>query len=70
MLLQREKNKHYTHSNTKNYSSSLVVLIMLFFMWGFLTCMNDMYKELTERIYAKNRRESANLKVSETSIKM
>ena len=25
----------------KKYTSSLVVLISLFFMWGFITCLND-----------------------------
>ncbi|UXX81044.1 sugar MFS transporter [Reichenbachiella carrageenanivorans] len=27
--------------SSKNYKSSLVILTTLFFMWGFLTCMND-----------------------------
>jgi FHS family L-fucose permease-like MFS transporter len=28
-------------ANKKNYTSSLIILTSLFFMWGFITCMND-----------------------------
>lgn len=30
-----------TNSSTGNYSFPLIVLTSLFFMWGFITCMND-----------------------------
>jgi len=35
----------------KNYTSSLVILTTLFFMWGFLTCMNDILIPYLKEIF-------------------
>lgn len=33
--------QNFNRANDKNYSFALTVLTSLFFMWGFLTCLND-----------------------------
>src|ERR1700678_1697219 len=44
-------------SSTPNYSRPLTVVTTLFFMWGFLTCMNDILvphlKSIFDLSYAK-----------------
>ena len=35
----------------KNYTSSLIILTTLFFMWGFLTCMNDILIPYLKEIF-------------------
>lgn len=37
----REAEIHNGVSNGKNYSFALTSLTSLFFMWGFITCLND-----------------------------
>jgi len=48
---------HATSNAGKNYTLALVVLTSLFFMWGFLTCLNDIIiphlKAVFELNYAK-----------------
>ncbi|WP_228530393.1 sugar MFS transporter [Tamlana sp. I1] len=36
---------------SKNYTSSLIILTTLFFMWGFLTCMNDILIPYLKEIF-------------------
>ena len=35
----------------KNYTSSLVVVTILFFMWGFITCMNDILIPKLQQVF-------------------
>ncbi len=42
----------------KNYSVALIVLTLLFFMWGFITCMNDILIPFLKKIFELNRAES------------
>jgi len=42
----------------KNYTVALVVLTSLFFMWGFITCMNDILIPYLKKIFELNRAES------------
>jgi len=42
----------------KNYTVALVVLTSLFFMWGFITCMNDILIPFLKKIFELSRAES------------
>ena len=49
----------FTHSGTaKNYGVNLYFLTMLFFMWGFITCMNDILIPHLKAIYSLSYTES------------
>ena len=39
----------------QNYSSALIVLTSLFFMWGFITCMNDILIPFLKKMFELNR---------------
>ncbi|MFH1197872.1 MAG: sugar MFS transporter [bacterium] len=41
-------------SSDKNYSSALVVLTSLFFMWGFITCLNDILIPHLKAVFTLN----------------
>ena len=41
-----------------NYTVALTVLTSLFFMWGFITCMNDILIPFLKKIFELNRAES------------
>ena len=43
--------KKVTMEAKKNYTSSLIILTTLFFMWGFLTCMNDILIPYLKEIF-------------------
>lgn len=45
-------------STEKNYTVALVVLTSLFFMWGFITCMNDILIPYLKKIFELSRAES------------
>lgn len=49
---------HNAHSQQANYKVSLATLTSLFFMWGFITCMNDILiphlKELFQLTYTQS----------------
>ena len=42
----------------KNHTVALIVLTSLFFMWGFITCMNDILIPFLKKIFELNRAES------------
>lgn len=42
----------------KNYTSALVVLTSLFFMWGFITCMNDILIPFLKKAFELDRTKS------------
>ena len=42
----------------KNHTIALTVLTSLFFMWGFITCMNDILIPFLKKIFELNRAES------------
>jgi len=42
----------------KNYTKSLIVLTTLFFMWGFITCMNDILIPFVKKAFDLSRAES------------
>lgn len=42
----------------KNYSSALVILTTLFFMWGFLTCLNDILIPHLKAVFTLNYTEA------------
>ncbi len=41
-----------------NYTSALIVLTSLFFMWGFITCMNDILIPFLKKMFELNRFQS------------
>ena len=42
----------------KNYTGALIVLTSLFFMWGFITCMNDILIPFLRKMFDLNRFQS------------
>jgi MFS transporter, FHS family, L-fucose permease len=40
-----------TYESGKNYTSALIVLTSLFFLWGFLTCMNDILVPYLKEVF-------------------
>lgn len=42
----------------KNYTSALIVLTSLFFMWGFITCMNDILIPFLKKMFELSRFQS------------
>ncbi|MBI9055695.1 MAG: sugar MFS transporter [Bacteroidales bacterium] len=42
----------------QNYTSALIVLTSLFFMWGFITCMNDILIPFLKKMFELNRPQS------------
>lgn len=42
----------------QNYTSALIVLTSLFFMWGFITCMNDILIPFLKKMFDLNRPQS------------
>jgi len=45
-------------SNQKNYTTELAILTSLFFMWGFLTCLNDILIPHLQNVFELNYFES------------
>lgn len=43
-----------TGPDTQNYSAALVVLTSLFFMWGFITCLNDILIPHLKTVFSLN----------------
>jgi FHS family L-fucose permease-like MFS transporter len=43
-----------TSSEPRNYSAALVVLTSLFFMWGFITCLNDILIPHLKTVFSLN----------------
>ena len=42
----------------QNYTSALIVLTSLFFMWGFITCMNDILIPFLKKMFELDRFQS------------
>ena len=40
--------------STKGYKSAFVILTMLFFMWGFITCLNDILIPYLKAVFELN----------------
>ncbi len=47
-----------TQSKTAKYTMALVVLTSLFFMWGFITCMNDILIPFVKKVFDLSRAQS------------
>ena len=47
-----------TNSDGNNYTSALIVLTSLFFMWGFITCMNDILIPFLKKAFELDRTQS------------
>jgi MFS transporter, FHS family, L-fucose permease len=47
-----------TNGETGNYTSALIVLTTLFFMWGFITCMNDILIPFLKKAFELDRTQS------------
>ncbi|HAF28498.1 MAG TPA: MFS transporter [Bacteroidales bacterium] len=45
-------------SGRQNYTSALIVLTSLFFMWGFITCMNDILIPFLKKMFELSRFQS------------
>ena len=45
-------------SKRQNYTSALIALTTLFFMWGFITCMNDILIPFLKKMFELSRFES------------
>ena len=45
-------------AKTQNYKSSLLLLTTLFFLWGFITCMNDILIPYLRKLFSLTRAES------------
>jgi FHS family L-fucose permease-like MFS transporter len=45
-------------SKSNNYTSALIVLTTLFFMWGFITCMNDILIPFLKKAFELDRTQS------------
>lgn len=45
-------------ADKQNYTSALIVLTSLFFMWGFITCMNDILIPFLKKMFELNRVQS------------
>ena len=45
-------------SQKQNYTSALIVLTSLFFMWGFITCMNDILIPFLKKMFELDRFQS------------
>jgi MFS transporter, FHS family, L-fucose permease len=46
------------NTKTTSYRSPLIVITTLFFMWGFITCMNDILVPYLRKVFELNRLES------------
>ncbi len=46
------------NSNKKDYTSAFVVITTLFFMWGFITCMNDILIPFLKKVFELTRATS------------
>lgn len=47
-----------THDG-KNYTGPLIIVTLLFFMWGFITCLNDIIMPKLQSVFALNNVETA-----------
>lgn len=48
----------------KNYTSALIVITSLFFMWGFITCMNDILIPFLKKMFELTRFQSMTVQFS------
>ncbi|MEA3445220.1 MAG: sugar MFS transporter [Bacteroidota bacterium] len=44
--------------NTKNYRPALIIVTTLFFLWGFITCMNDILIPFVKKVFELSRAQS------------
>ncbi len=50
--------KSASQAGKQNYTSALIVLTSLFFMWGFITCMNDILIPFLKKMFELDRFQS------------
>lgn len=50
--------EHVSNGGSQSYTSALVVLTSLFFMWGFITCMNDILIPFLKKAFELDRAKS------------
>ena len=50
----KKMNQNPTSSNTNHYAFSLVALTTLFFLWGFITCLNDILIPHLKNVFSLN----------------
>ncbi|GAB3527894.1 sugar MFS transporter [Pontibacter brevis] len=49
--ISQQAQKEYTAAPSRNYSAPLVIVTLLFFMWGFITCMNDILIPKLQQVF-------------------
>ena len=54
-IIVSDSSASYNETNKKNYTSAFVVITVLFFMWGFITCMNDILIPFFKKVFELNR---------------
>jgi MFS transporter, FHS family, L-fucose permease len=53
-----------TERNSKSYRTAFIVLTSLFFMWGFITCMNDILIPFLKKMFELTRAQSMLVQMS------
>ena len=49
--ISQQAQKEYTAAPSRNYRGPLVTVTLLFFMWGFITCMNDILIPKLQQVF-------------------
>lgn len=49
--ISQKAQKEYTAAPSRNYGGPLVIVTLLFFMWGFITCMNDILIPKLQQVF-------------------
>ncbi|MFD2999399.1 sugar MFS transporter [Pontibacter toksunensis] len=49
--ISQQAQKEYTAAPSRNYGGPLVIVTLLFFMWGFITCMNDILIPKLQQVF-------------------
>ncbi|RDV16821.1 sugar MFS transporter [Pontibacter diazotrophicus] len=49
--ISQQAQKEYTAAPSRNYHGPLVIVTLLFFMWGFITCMNDILIPKLQQVF-------------------
>ncbi|MHA6248331.1 sugar MFS transporter [Pontibacter sp. CAU 1760] len=52
--ITQQAQKEYTAAPARNYGGPLVIVTILFFMWGFITCMNDILIPKLQLVFTLN----------------
>ncbi len=50
-VITPQAQREYTSAPSRNYRGPLIVVTLLFFMWGFITCMNDILIPKLQQVF-------------------